>query len=130
MQVFLLANTPLFVVRKLKADPFVLQMAQRHGSHEIMQSLMVSLSKKPTSLKQAVLPYVYLVALAIKPDLQALNVARRLDGQHHDWYNYVANALFQMTPSVSATNVNADTPKPHVQTSDQRTAYSYHTVTA
>jgi len=119
MQAFALANTPLFVVRKLRSDPEVLALSARSSPEHLLDKLNTSLSRKPRSLRSAVMPYVYLVALFLKHDPRHLDLARRLDGSHHDWYNYIANALFQMTPVTNVSTHEAVSLSPSIATANE-----------
>lgn len=98
---FALANTPLFLIRKLQADPVVLEIRQRFSEEEIYAALEYSLKQEPMNLSDAVRPYVYLVSLAGKSDMSFLRRAVELGSDHADWYHYIANVLLQTYKSTS-----------------------------
>lgn len=87
------ANTPLFLVRKLKGDTAVLELSHFNGE-DLLNWLRNSLQNKPNDLSEAVKPYVYLVALAAKLDNQfLLRAADMKPSYEDDWYSYIYNVL-------------------------------------
>ena len=51
--VYLVANTPSFIVRKLSSDPAVHQIARNHGPEEIIESLQFQIDKAPTGARDS-----------------------------------------------------------------------------
>ena len=76
-QAFAVANTPLFLLRKLRSDPAVLEIARVAQPKAILSALKKSLRRKPKTLSDAVSPYVYLVALSMTRDLGWMEEAAR-----------------------------------------------------
>jgi cytochrome c-type biogenesis protein CcmH/NrfG len=102
--VFAIANTPLFLVRKLRADPAVQELARENTEEEILSALRAAVRNEPQSARDYVVPYVYLIALAIKNNTAALRKAIEIRPPYADWYDYIANYLVQSsTPTVRNT---------------------------
>jgi hypothetical protein len=92
---FMVANSPLFLLRKLRDDPTVATIARRSRGATILSQLRRSLSREPRALHTAVVPYVYLVALSMQPDIKYLREASALPAPHHAWYTYLSGVLLQ-----------------------------------
>jgi hypothetical protein len=91
--IFQLANTPLFLARKLHADPEVRAIADNCSTEEILAALKTSISAESTTAVEAVRPYVLLVALWFKPDIDGLQEAVGMSAPDLNWYTYIGNAL-------------------------------------
>lgn len=89
------ANTPLYLVRKLRSDPAVSEIASRYSGEQILLALQESVVDDPLSPQQSVRPYAYLVALSFKSSLEDLRTASEIIAPHWDWYHYVAEYLIQ-----------------------------------
>ena len=92
-QIHAIANTPLFLVRKLQADPAVRQAADSISGEEIVQALRTAVTREPVSAEDAVRPYVLLVALWFSPKIAHLQEAAKLETSIYSWYSYIAEAL-------------------------------------
>lgn len=91
--VYAVSNTPLFLVRKLQADPVVRAIGEGCSGEEIIQALRAAVATEPQDARQAVRPYAYLVALWYKPELDHLLEAAKTPAPHHSWFTYIASAL-------------------------------------
>lgn len=89
---FAVANTPSFLVRKLRADPEVNGLKSK-GSENLLRELAKSVKKKPKSLEDAVLPYVFIVALSLTDDGNALRKAASFKPRYARWYSEIATQL-------------------------------------
>lgn len=95
-QAFAVANTPLFLVRKLRTDPEVHDIARALEGPELLDLLRASLASTPPSLRETVIPYVLLVSLSFKDDASFLKAALSIPrGYENDWFDYVLQALLQ-----------------------------------
>jgi len=90
-----LANTPLFLVRKLQDDPAIRAISNSCSEDVILQSLRLLMGQEPTSALEAVKPYAYLVALWFKPEIGPLQQAAEMKTRAHQWYSYVAEVLIE-----------------------------------
>jgi hypothetical protein len=94
-RVYAVSNTPLFLVRKLQADPVVRAIADTLSGEEIVQALRAAVATEPQDVEAAVLPYVYIVALWYKPEMEHLLEAAATPAPHQSWFPYIASALIQ-----------------------------------
>ena len=104
-QAFAVANTPLFLLRKLRSDPAVLEIARVAQPKAILSALKKSLRRKPKTLSDAVRPYVYLVALSMTRDLMRMEEAARLASRHSDWFSYIAKLVLDTLQPTSFNNM-------------------------
>jgi hypothetical protein len=102
-----IANTPLFLVRKLQADPVVREISEVCSSEDILAALRNSTGNEPASAEEEVLPYVLLVALWFKPEISGLEQAAGLSAETLNWYTYIADALLSSFSLVSVQSVQA-----------------------
>jgi len=117
---FVLANTPLFLLRKLRSDPVVRAIAVDLSDDEIMSSLRAAVQQKPTDIREAVLPYLYLVALSIKGKIAPLREAAAIDVPYAEWFKYIGNYLlksFIPTATVSVLMPKIILPQPSTPSS-------------
>jgi len=92
-ETFAVANAPLFLVRKLQADPVVRNISERYPSQEILEALRGSIESKPTTVIEAVRPYALLVALWFKSEIDGLQEAIGIPAPDLNWYAYIGDAL-------------------------------------
>jgi len=98
------ANTPLFLLRKLRADPIVASLARDRNAEELLSSLREISQKEPQTLQDLVLAYVYLVSLSLKENLSNLHAAAAIPIQA-EWYRYIANYLAQSAEPTVRVNL-------------------------
>jgi hypothetical protein len=91
--IYAVSNVPLYLLRKLQGEAAVREVSMTASCDEIFQRLDETLKIKPTSLHEAVEPYVLLVALSKKGDVSYLEKASALRAPYHDWFNYLASVL-------------------------------------
>jgi hypothetical protein len=94
---FAVANTPLFLMRKLRSDPAVALLARNRRGEELLKSLRDIARTEPNDLLEFVLPYIYLIALSLKQDLPHLREAAQITQPYADWYKYIGDYLVQST---------------------------------
>lgn len=109
VQMYAIANTPLFLIRKLREDSAVSEIALSFDGEVILEELRNVLRHDPQTAEDYARPYVYVVALAQKPEDRFLRQAFSLAGrQKWDWYEYVTGALLEM---YMATKIQAVNPR-------------------
>jgi hypothetical protein len=108
---FLVANTPLFLARKLRSDNAIYLFSRSASASDIFDTLADAISKRPQTVEDAVLPYALLVALSLKPERNFLQNAARLNFQYSDWFKYIADYFLQSYPSISVQSVTAPSTK-------------------
>src|SRR5436309_2500197 len=94
---FLIANTPIFLLRKLQADAAVQRLAASMTGEQLLAGLRTVSATEPQTLEQAVLPYIFLVALSFRMDEPALLRRATLVTPHsaHRWFDYIRTILIQ-----------------------------------
>ena len=107
--IYLIANTPLFLMRRLQEDPAPDLLSRNFTSEEVLVDLRRVLEESPEDPVQAVRPFVYLLALrnqALRGGSSAdiFFVAARLTSHFHPWYATVARTLeTTFVPQVNET---------------------------
>jgi hypothetical protein len=106
------ANTPIFLARRLR-ESFALQQALKlHGAEKIFGALKNISTRKPADLKQAAEVYFYLVALSLDSDASWLYRARALPSHHIKWFESIADYLISIAkPTILASVGQAELPK-------------------
>lgn len=89
------ANTPLFLVRKLQADPAVRAAGETCNAEEILAALRAAVSAEPVNSADAVRPYALLMALWFKPEIGDLKEAAKISAPAYRWFAYIAELLIQ-----------------------------------
>ena len=90
------ANTPLFLLRKLRADPCVSEIASSFDGDSIVQEIHRLACSDVRDATDYVRPYVYLVALSFLSDIKFLRAATRIKGTNKwDWFNYINRVLLE-----------------------------------
>ena len=102
---YAIANSPLFLVRKLQDDPVIRNIAERFSSQEIIEGLRESTKLKPTTVIDAVCPYALLVALWFKPEVSSLEEAAGFLAPDFHWYGFAAAALLSTFSPVQTQNI-------------------------
>jgi hypothetical protein len=103
--VFAVANTPLFLLRKLRFDPVVQELSRRFTGQELLQALRASVIENPSDLAEAVRPYVYLTALSLMPSDEALRETSSICAPFYDWLEYIRDYLIETYSSVQTTEI-------------------------
>jgi hypothetical protein len=111
---FAVANTPLFLVRKLQEDPTVRALANKVRGDELLRELEMSAQRKPQTIREAVIPYVCLVALSFYDNASYLrrSISIRLEYEDY-WFDYIRRVLIQ---TYRPTQIYT-TPVPHIKIS-------------
>lgn len=90
---FAVANTPSYLLRKLRADPAIHEAARKYSFHELLRALKLSINKEPKTLSDLVRPYVYLVALYGAGHENTLEKAKSMSAPCYKWFSQIANTL-------------------------------------
>lgn len=109
MAAFAVANTPMYLFRKLRADHTIQETSKHASAKEIYASLKSSLSQPPKSLEDSVRPYAYLVALLFAGEAPFIMKARTISAPHHPWYSYLSNAVALEIRPTTTTEVHFQT---------------------
>jgi hypothetical protein len=101
------ANTPIFLARRLRENQAVRRALQLHGPAKIFAALESIAPRKPYSLTDATKVYFYLVALSFDMDLLWLQRARKLAVPHIKWFSEVGDFLASGTVSTTKSSITA-----------------------
>lgn len=102
---YAVANTPLFLLRKLRNDPNILEFSKTHNSDKLVKKIRSSLLRRPKNLDAAVRPYAYLAALLLKGDVVPIQKIGENDinNEYYPWFSYI---LQYIRDSTYQTNVS------------------------
>jgi hypothetical protein len=92
---FAVANTPLFLLRKLRKDPTVLDISRSFRGEQILEEFKKAVLQEPKNLEETVRPYVYLVALANEPSDEYLREVAKIESSNWDWLGYMIQVLLE-----------------------------------
>ena len=102
---FAVANTPLFLLRKLQADPAVMEAARTTRPSEVLKLLRRSLAKKPKTLSDLVKPYMLLVVLSMTGKLEDIREAAKIESSAWDWYSYLVGVVIESYRPTTVTTI-------------------------
>ena len=92
-KIYGIANTPLFLIRKLQDDVSVRAISAAYSGPEIVGALRSMVAVEPCDPVEAVRPYALLVALWFKPEIDDLREAAEFETSIYSWYSYIAEVL-------------------------------------
>ncbi len=93
---FFIANTPIFFMRKLLSDPVVEEVRKTLSPEEIIVKLNEISKTQVTSLREAVLPFVLLVALSFESNKKYLIMAANINVDRNGWFKYISQVLLEI----------------------------------
>jgi hypothetical protein len=122
------ANTPLFLLRKLQEDPTVRAIADSCTGDELLVAFSESVQQKPNSPEETVLPYVLLVALYFNTQAAYLRKAALVRPNYEDeWLAYILNVLLETYQPATRQIVELKA-NPTTSITTSATATSHHIV--
>lgn len=104
--IYAVANTPLFLARKLLSDLSIRDLSDGCSGEEIVNALRAALAKEPTNAIEAVRPYAFLTALWFKQEIQYLKQAETFSSKDFPWYVYVAQVLLQTFAPIQSQSID------------------------
>ena len=119
---YTVANTPLYLIEKLRADRTVQELARISDPTKTFSALVASLRKKPITSRDVVLPYVLAMMLFLQQDLASLNKARKLAAPHHKWFEYICSVLAELYQPTSLDSVVVQSQPKHKATTSRGTS--------
>jgi len=93
-QAYAVANTPIYLIRRLQEDPAVYEIAKFSGE-DILQALRNAVRVQPESLLDYTRPYVYLVALSKLPSEDFLRSVDTDGMENWRWLPYMKQVLLE-----------------------------------
>lgn len=122
---FAVANTPLFLLRKLKDDADVQQVSREFNGAQLISLLESSLRYRPKTIRDAVLPFIFLVALSFKEDKKFLDATITIArGYPDEWFDYLRSVLIQTYRSTQFSTLVPNQPRPKGPSSKDSSATS------
>lgn len=106
-RIFAAANTPLFLLRKLRADPEVQRMSSDCDAEDVLDALNDAVLRRPKTLEDLVRPYAYLVALSLNQTKSYLERAAKIHAPYHNWFKYIADVLIKKYQATSFSVMKA-----------------------
>jgi hypothetical protein len=112
----LIANTPAFLLERLRRDISAQTVADSMSSREIMDALRSLLAQRIAGASQLVLAYVYLAALASSIDARdatLLEQFRALELSNLEWGRAIRELIISEAVPTSTLEIQvADKPRP------------------
>jgi hypothetical protein len=103
--VYGIANTPLFLVRKLQDDPAIRALGTECPGEQLVDALRLIAALEPASAVEAARPYAFLVALWFNPNIEHLREASTIQAPVHKWYAYIAQVLLETFSPVQSQSI-------------------------
>jgi hypothetical protein len=94
-RIFAVSNTPSFLLRKLRDDQEVRNLAEKYTPAQLLSGLKRALKKQPKSLGDIVRPYAIVVGLSWYSDLEPLRAATQMKAPHHPWFEGISHDLLK-----------------------------------
>jgi hypothetical protein len=105
---FVIANTPSFLVRRLKEDQAVYLLSQSLSEGDLLKGFVSSSSREPESMRELVTPYLCLCALSLKPTSKYLRDALLFEARpEYKWLKDCAQILIDEFRPVSISKVKS-----------------------
>lgn len=120
------ANTPLFLLRKLRVDPSVHALPRKFEGNALLTALKDALQKEPQTLREMVAPYAYLVALSMFATMSYVKEVATLKAPFTPWYSHIAEVLLKTYTPISRQSlvvparVESEVPRPTATKSSQQ----------
>jgi hypothetical protein len=105
---FVVANTPNFIVRRIKEDKAAYLLSQSLSADALLKMFIESAGKEPQTLRDLVTPYICLSALSLKPDVKYLRDAITFTARpQYKWLRACAQILIDTFRPTSFVKVDA-----------------------
>jgi hypothetical protein len=99
---YAIANTPLFLLRKLRDDESIREISRAISGEEILNHIKKVLECEPKDLYEQVIPYALLVALSQKSDDKYLRMSLDIRAAPTwRWFDYIRGVLIETYSSTS-----------------------------
>lgn len=115
--IYLVSNTPSFIVRKMREDTSVQKLSREFSSDDLKRGIVDSLSVEPKTLKQLVLPFLLAIALDLKNESIKLRDFINLNTSKYPGFREALAFILANSRSVSTYTVSV---KPSVRISSSR----------
>lgn len=93
---FVVANTPLYFVRRLQQDSNTRLLNEHMTGEEILEEFKNAIAHKPQTLDELIVPYVCLIALSLRDDITPLQKTTEIiPAPGFKWLDYIQQVLIQ-----------------------------------
>jgi hypothetical protein len=114
---YAVANTPLYLLRKLQGDPVSQSLKERMTADDILTAFRAAATTEPQTLRDLVLPYVYLAALSLQQELGALRKSTEVVPRpEYKWLDYIRRVLIENYRPTSRVVVPGPVEMPRLMT--------------
>jgi hypothetical protein len=114
-EVFLFANTPIYLYTHFRKDASVQNLAKTCSTNELTDCLGSLLTEPVKDLTSAVKAYAVLVSLSLKP-AQELGRLKNYTTTNLEWFSRLKSLVFEDAPTTNVITVNIENkPTAHVQ---------------
>ena len=104
---FVIANTPNFIVRRIKEDKVATLLSQSLSAPALLKMFLETASKEPQTLRDLVAPYICLAALSLKSDVKYLRDAATFAARpQYKWLRACAQILIDTFRPTSFTKID------------------------
>jgi hypothetical protein len=103
----LVANTPMFIIRKLRADSAVITLARTFEADALAETLRERLTTPPQTPRDRAIPYALMVALSLKNKRAMIKDLLPNLGEHYPWLRAVGESLFSSLSPVTTNELVA-----------------------
>ena len=104
---YAVANTPLYLLRMLKEDPVVREIALKLPLDQILNELKAIVDKPESTSEEGVLPYLLLTALSFLPQAEGLQRAATFSAPQFNWYIPILNELSRAFNPIQVFELNS-----------------------
>jgi hypothetical protein len=93
---FVVANTPSYLVRRFKEDKAPQLLRDKASGDDLVSMFVGAIASEPGTMRELVAPYLFLCALAFKPDIKFLRAASEKErNPAYKWLPQFAEILIQ-----------------------------------
>jgi hypothetical protein len=105
---YVVANTPLYLIKRLQADPGVRLVSQSMQANELAAEYRSAVTQSPTNIRELITPYICLVALSMKDDISPLREETAIANPLPDyrWIERIRQLLIERYRPVSRSVIN------------------------
>lgn len=100
---FALANVPMYIARRLREDPAIVDIAVDNSSDDLVAAFMEHIENPPSSLREQVYPFALAVALAIRQDVKALRHILGAELKDFRWLREMIEGLIDLQSFSTST---------------------------
>jgi hypothetical protein len=128
-QIYVVANTPTYLVRRFKAELSLRGLLIKMGPQAVLAEFNAAVAAEPSNIQDLVTPYVALATLSLSEDLSFLKaVPRQLPVLTYKWLDEIRDYLIETYDPIKFYSIQAPpqtAPEPLFSSSSASTTTSY-----